>query len=89
VVTESRLRLALDCALRRKLDRGRVTSAIAVDGVPSINDYGAVLPLLIPTVGNRYLGHAPAFPPSGSVVEKPTLHGFTPDPPNPLERARA
>jgi FxsC-like protein len=86
---ESQLRLALDSALGRKLERGRVTSAIAVEGVPSIAELGALLPFLIPTVGNRYLAHAPAFPPGGSVVEKPTLHGFTPDPPNPLERAGA
>ena len=66
-----------------------MTSGIAVGGVPSIAEFGAVLPFLIPAVGNRYLGHAPAFPPGGSVVEKPTLHGFTPDPPTPLECAGA
>jgi FxsC-like protein len=86
---ENELRLALDSALGRKLELGRVTSGIAVGGVPSIAEFGAVLPFLIPAVGNRYLGNAPAFPPGGSVVEKPTLHGFTPDPPNPLERAGA
>ena len=52
-------------------------------------EFGAVLSYLIPTVGNRNLGHAPAFPSGGSVVEKPTLHGFTHDPPNPLERPGA
>jgi FxsC-like protein len=85
----SRLRLALDTALRPKLEQGRVTSKIAVEGVPSISDFGAVLPLLIPAAGNRYLGHAPAFPPDGSVMEKPTLDKFTSDPPNPWERAGA
>ena len=83
---ESRLRSALDFALRRKLDLGRATSAAAVEGVPSIDAFDAVLPLLIPAAGKRYLGHAAAFPPAGSVVEKPTLDGFTPDPPDPLER---
>jgi FxsC-like protein len=77
---EQRLRLALDSVLRLKLEQGRVTSKIAVEGVPSISDYRAVLPLLIPEAGNRYLGHARAFPPGGSVVEKPTLDGFTSDP---------
>jgi FxsC-like protein len=89
---ESRLRLALDSALRLKLEQGRVTSKIAVEGVPSVSAFGAVLPLLIPAAGNRYLGHALAFPPDGSVVEKPTLDGFTPDPPDPpnlWERAGA
>jgi FxsC-like protein len=86
---ENELRLALGAALGRKLELGRVTSGIAVEGVPSMTDFGAVLPFLIPAVGNRYLGHAPAFPPDGSVVEKPTLHGLIVDPPNPLERAGA
>lgn len=86
---ERQLRLALGSALRHKLARGRVTSAIAVLGVPSIGDFEAVLPLLIPAAGNRYLGHAPAFPPEGPPLEKPTLDGYTPDPPNPLERTGA
>lgn len=86
---ESRLRRALAAALRDKLERGRVTSGLAVQGVPSIGDFGTLLPLLVPAAGNRYLGHASAFPPDGSPVEKPTLHVFTPDPPNPLERTGA
>jgi hypothetical protein len=65
------------------------TSGIAVQGVPSMTVFGAILPLLISAVGNRYLGNAPAFPPDGSVVEKPTLRAFMPDPSNPLERAGA
>lgn len=86
---EEQLRMALDSALGRKLEPGRIASGIAVEGVPSIAEFGAILPFLISRVANRYLAHAPAFPPGGSAVEKPTLHGFTPDPPNPLERAGA
>jgi FxsC-like protein len=86
---ESQLRLALSSALGRKLEFGRVTAGVAVGGVPSIAQFGEVLPSLIPAVGNRYLGHATAYPPDGSVVEKPTLHGFMPSPPNSLERAGA
>lgn len=86
---KSQLRLALSSALGQKLELGRVTAGIAVGGVPSIPQFGRVLPSLIPAVGNRYLGHAAAYPPDGSVVEKPTLHGFTPSPPNSRERARA
>jgi FxsC-like protein len=86
---ESQLRLALSSALGRKLELGRVTAGIAVGGVPSIAQFGSVLPSLIPAVGNRYLGNAAAYPPDGSVVEKPTLQGFTPSPQNSLERARA
>jgi len=84
-----RLRRALDSALGHKLERGRVTSAIAVEGVPSVDAFDAVLPLLIPVAGSGYLRHAPAFPPAGPVVEKPTLQGLTPEPPNSLERTGA
>jgi FxsC-like protein len=86
---EKRHRLALDSALRLKLECGRVTAKIAVEGVLSISDFGAVLPLVIHEAWNCYLGNARAFPPVGSVVEKPTLDGFTPDPPNRWERAGA
>jgi FxsC-like protein len=85
---ERELRLALSSALGRKLELGRVTSKIAVGGVPNIAQFGTVLPSLIPAVGNRYLGNATAYPPDGSVVEKPTLHSFTPSLANPPERAR-
>ena len=64
-----------------------IVAGVAVGGVPSIAEFGKVLPSLIPAVGNRYLGHAAAYPPDGSVVEKPSLHGFMPT--NSLERAGA
>jgi FxsC-like protein len=86
VAAEDRLRLALDSALRRKLERGRVTSAIAVEGVPSLDDFTAVLPWLILAAVKHYLGHARAFPPSGPVAQKPSLNGVTFDPPDLLER---
>lgn len=86
---EGRLRQALDAALGQKLAHGRVISAVAVRGVPSIGTYRAVLPLLILTAVHAYLDHAPAFPPEGLPVEKPTLHGFAPSPACPLERAGA
>lgn len=82
---EGQLRLALAAALRRKLEPGRVISACAVAGVPGIDEFGLLLPLLIPAAGKRYLGHARAFPPDGPPLEKPTLHGFAPDPSNSRE----
>jgi len=84
---EGRLRLALHSALRRKLERGRATSAMAVEGVPSLDGFAGVLPWLILAAVKHYLGHARAFPPPGPVVQKPLLQGFTLDPPDFLERA--
>jgi FxsC-like protein len=77
---EKRLRVDLDSSLAPKLKRGRVTAKMAVEGVPSIGDFGAVLPLLILEAGNCYLGNAQAFPPDGSVEQKPTFDGFIPGP---------
>ncbi len=82
---QARLRSALDATLPRKLAQGRVTSEIAVEGVPSIEAFGAVLPLLILAAAKRYLEHAPAVPPEGPIVEKPRLGRFEPDPMDLLE----
>jgi FxsC-like protein len=82
-----RLRLALDHALRRKLERGRVTSAMAVDGVPTLDDFGEVLPVVIRAVEKQYFRYARVFPPTGPAVGKPLLQGNAPDLPRLLERA--
>lgn len=84
---KDRLRPALDSALRHKLEQGRVTSAVAAEGVPSLEDFAAVLPWLILAAVKHYLGNARAFPPPGSVVQKPSLQAFALDPPDLLERA--
>jgi FxsC-like protein len=89
VAAEGRLRSGLENALRRKLELGRVTAEIAVEGVPSLETFGAVLPALILAAAKRYLGYAAAAPPDGQVVEKPRLHGFAPDLSHLLERTDA
>lgn len=55
-----RLRGALDAALPRKLREGRATSALAVRGVPSLEDFGIVLPTVIAAAGRHYLRSASA-----------------------------
>ena len=42
-------------ALPRKLREGRATSALAVRGVPSLEDFGMVLPTVIAAAGRHYL----------------------------------
>lgn len=81
------LRSALGEALPSTLEQGRVTSAAAVDGVPTLEAFRNVLPALIPVAGKRYLKHAATHPPKGQVVEKPTFHGFMPNPPSLMERS--
>jgi FxsC-like protein len=59
------LRAALDAALPRKLREGRATSALAVRGVPSLEDFGMVLPAVIAAAGRHYLRSASAHLPPG------------------------
>jgi FxsC-like protein len=54
------IRSALDAALPRKLKEGRATSALAVRGVPSLEDFGMVLPTVIAAAGRHYLRSASA-----------------------------
>jgi FxsC-like protein len=56
----NQIRVALDAALPRKLREGRATSALAVRGVPSLEDFGTVLPTVIAAAGRHYLRSAPA-----------------------------
>jgi FxsC-like protein len=55
-----RIRAALEAALPRKLREGRATSALAVRGVPSLKDFGMVLPSVIAATGRHYLRAASA-----------------------------
>jgi FxsC-like protein len=57
------LRTGLDAALPRKLREGRATSALAVRGVPSLEDFGMVLPAVIAAAGRHYLRSASAHLP--------------------------
>jgi FxsC-like protein len=54
------IRVALDAALPRKLREGRATSALAVRGVPSLEDFSMVLPTVIAAAGRHYLRTASA-----------------------------
>lgn len=49
------IRTALEDALPRKLREGRATSALAVRGVPSLEDFGVVLPTVIAAAGRNYI----------------------------------
>jgi FxsC-like protein len=49
------IRAALEDALPRKLREGRATSALAVRGVPSLEDFGVVLPTVIAAAGRHYI----------------------------------
>jgi FxsC-like protein len=53
-----KVRSALESALPRTLREGRATSALAVRGVPSLEDFGTVLPTVIAAASRQYLRSA-------------------------------
>lgn len=70
---EPQLRDGLDKSLRSKLAEGRATSAMAVRGVPCLEDFNTVLPAVVRAAVRHFLKHATAHPPAGPAVEKPRL----------------
>lgn len=66
-----RLRAALDSVLHRKLREGRATHASAVRGVPSLEEFGLVLPPVISEAGRHYLRTASARLPQESQKPRP------------------
>jgi FxsC-like protein len=58
------VRTALEAALPRTLMEGRATSALAVRGVPSLQDFGTVLPTVIAAASRQYLRSASTHPSS-------------------------
>lgn len=72
---EASLRQGLDAALKEKLAAGRVDCRIAVTGVPSLEEFSMVLPVVARVAARHYLAHAHAYPPPGPVIERPRLVG--------------
>jgi FxsC-like protein len=70
---EGKLRATLEATFRDKLVEVASTSAMAARGVPSLDDFDVVLRQLIGAAAKRYLGNAPAFPPSDKVIERPRI----------------
>jgi len=58
-----RLRAALEDVLPRKLREGRATHVFAVRGVPSLEEFGLVLPPVIAEAGRHYLRFLSSRPP--------------------------
>jgi FxsC-like protein len=75
---EASLRDALDAALRRKLAEGRMTSSLAVRGVPTLEDFRSVLSAVIMSAIRHYFRYAPTSPPAVP-AERPRLCMATAD----------
>jgi FxsC-like protein len=59
--TQRDLRGALDEALPRMLRPGRMTSELAVSGVPSLQDFGMVFPSVVRNAERQYLEYGPRW----------------------------
>jgi FxsC-like protein len=70
---EGKLRALLDATLRDKLAEAASTSEMAARGIPSLEDFDAVLRQLIAKAANKYLAYAAAYPPAGPLVERPRI----------------
>jgi FxsC-like protein len=81
------LRSALEAALPRMLREGRATSALAVRGVPSLEDFGVVLPAVIAAAGRHYVRLASARIASANDGPGDTSSPMRTAPPTPRERA--
>jgi FxsC-like protein len=77
---ERDLRRRLYELLGRKLDSVPRRCAMAASGIPTLQDFGQILPEMTMTMLKRFRKGAPAQPPAGPVIERPRLRRPDPDP---------
>jgi FxsC-like protein len=76
---EEDLRRQLYALLGRKLDSVPRRCAMAANGIPTLEDFGEVLPEMTMTMLKRFRKGAPAHPPVGPVIERPRLRQADPE----------
>jgi FxsC-like protein len=76
---EQDLRRKLYEHLGRKLDGVPRRCAMAASGIPTLEDFGEVLPEMTMTMLKRFRKGAPAHPPDGPVIERPRLRQADPE----------
>ena len=76
---EEDLRRQLYALLGRKLDSVPRRCAMAANGIPTLEDFGEVLPEMTMTMLKRFRKGAPAHPPAGPVIERPRLRQADPE----------
>jgi FxsC-like protein len=76
---EQDLRGKLQAQLGRKLDSVPRRCAMAANGIPTLEDFGEVLPEMTMTILKRFRRGAPAHPPAGPFIERPRLRQADPE----------
>jgi FxsC-like protein len=76
---EADLRSNLRQHLGRKLDSVPRRCQMAADGIPTLQDFGQILPEMTMIMLKRFRKDAPAHPPAGPVVERPRLRRADPE----------
>ena len=78
-LAEQDLRRKLQEHLGRKLDSVPRRCAMAANGIPTLEDFGEVLPEMTMAILKRFRKGAPAHPPPGPVIERPRLRAADPE----------
>lgn len=68
-----RLRRELHTVLGRRLTEVRLDRPLAVNGISTLQDFRAKLPLVLDTAQARFVNEAPAYPPAGEQPPQPRL----------------
>jgi hypothetical protein len=73
------LRSKLQEHLGRKLASVPRRCEMAANGIPTLQDFGQILPEMTLTMLKRFRKAAPAHPPPGPVIERPRLRRADPE----------
>ncbi|NUL26639.1 TIR domain-containing protein [Streptomyces lunaelactis] len=73
-VAEPELMQKLERTMPHQMRQGRAADRAAARGVPSMEAFGQILPLVVESVAQEYLRHARAFPPAPE-LRQPRLQG--------------
>jgi hypothetical protein len=79
ITHEPDLRQGLRSSLRHMLERVSPAVRIAVDGIPSLETFGNILPTIASNGLKKYLQQAPVSPTDSPLSENPHFRMDTPD----------
>nr|WP_237539910.1 MULTISPECIES: TIR-like protein FxsC [unclassified Streptomyces] len=76
---EAELSRLLEQTMPRKVGEGHAASRSAARGVPSMEEFGRVLPYVVEAAAQQYLRHASVYPPAGPQQRRPSTMPMQPD----------
>jgi hypothetical protein len=76
---ERELRDGLESALANRLASVPYQCRMAATGIPTLQDFGQLLPQMTMIMVKRFRQQTPAYPPAGPPIERPRLRIANPD----------